>query len=103
LLTLPESERDGAFLRGDHQGHGTAMASRFASVVRFDLPQARSYPTAFCKRCGSPVPHLTRSGREAIVPAGGFDDPLGASPDRHARWSSRADWCVHGERLPVQV
>src|SRR5690242_11235020 len=30
-----------------------------ASVVRFDLPQARSFATAFCKRCGSPMPHLT--------------------------------------------
>ena len=42
-----------------------------ASVIRFDLPQARSFATAFCKACGSPMPHLTRSGREAIVPAGG--------------------------------
>jgi hypothetical protein len=41
-----------------------------ASVERFDLPQARSFATAFCKICGSPMPHLTRSGREAIIPAG---------------------------------
>ena len=73
-----------------------------ASVVRFDLPQARSFATAFCKTCGSPMPHLTRSGREAIVPAGGFDEPLGAAPDRHAHWSSRADWYVHGDGLLVQ-
>jgi len=26
------------------------------------------------------MPHLTRSGREAIVPAGGFDEPLAAAP-----------------------
>jgi Glutathione-dependent formaldehyde-activating enzyme len=67
-----------------------------ASVVRFDLPQAQSFATAFCRTCGSPMPHVTRSGREAIVPAGGFDEPLGAAPDRHAQWSSRADWYVHG-------
>jgi hypothetical protein len=73
-----------------------------ASVVRFDSALARSFATAFCKRCGSPMPHLTRSGREAIVPAGGFDQPLGAGPDRHAHWSSRADWYVHGDGLPVQ-
>lgn len=35
------------------------------SVARFDLPNARSFATAFCKSCGSPMPHLTRSGREA--------------------------------------
>ena len=31
------------------------------SVARFDLPQARSFATAFCKQCGSPMPHLTLS------------------------------------------
>ena len=72
------------------------------SVVRLDLPQARSFATAFCKTCGSPMPHLTRSGREVIVHAGGFDEPLGAVPDRHVHWSSRADWYVHGDGLPVQ-
>jgi hypothetical protein len=70
-----------------------------ASVARFDLPHARSFATAFCKTCGSPMPHLTRSGREAIIPAGGFDDPLGAAPDRHVHWASRADWYVHGDGL----
>src|SRR3954453_19710598 len=73
-----------------------------ASVVRFDLALARSFATAFCNRCDSPMPHLTRSGREAIVPAGAFDQPLGAGPDRHAHWSSRPAWYVHGDRLPVQ-
>jgi hypothetical protein len=73
-----------------------------ASVARFDLARARSFATAFCKTCGSPMPHLTRSGREAIVPAGGFDQPLGVAPDRHAHWSWRADWYVHGDALPVQ-
>jgi hypothetical protein len=72
------------------------------SVVRFDLPRARSFATAFCRQCGSPMPHLTRSGREAIIPAGGFDDPLGAVPDRHVHWASRADWYVHGDGLPFQ-
>ncbi|HKD25910.1 MAG TPA: GFA family protein [Xanthobacteraceae bacterium] len=73
-----------------------------ASVVRFDLPHARSFATAFCKTCGSPMPHLTRSGHEAIIPAGGFDEPLGAAPDRHVHWASRADWYVHGDGLLLQ-
>ena len=72
-----------------------------ASVARFDLPHARSFATAFCKICGSPMPHLTRSGREAIVHAGAFDAPLGATPDRHVQWASRAEWYVHGDGLPV--
>ena len=73
-----------------------------SSVTRFDLPQARSFATAFCKKCGSPMPHLTRSGREAIVHAGAFDEPLGSAPDRHVHWSSRADWYIHGDGLPVE-
>jgi hypothetical protein len=73
-----------------------------ALVTRFDLAQARSFATAFCSRCGSPMPHLTRSGREAIVPAGSFDQHLGAAPDRHVHWTSRADWYVHGESLLVE-
>lgn len=73
-----------------------------ASVVRFDLPNARSFATAFCKACGSPMPHLTRSGREAIIHAGAIDGPLGATPDRHVQWASRAEWYVHGDGLPVE-
>ena len=73
-----------------------------ARVARFDLPQARSFATAFCSRCGSPMPHLTRSGREAIVPAGSFDQSLGAAPDRHVHWASRADWYVHGDGLDIE-
>jgi hypothetical protein len=72
------------------------------SVVRFDLPQARSFATAFCRTCGSPLPHLTRSGCEAIIPAGGFDEALGAAPDRHVHWASRADWYAHGDWLPIE-
>ena len=51
-----------------------------SSVARYDLPTARSFATAFCSICGSPMPHLTRSGREAIIHAGAFDEPLHATP-----------------------
>jgi len=71
-------------------------------VARYDLPQARSFATAFCRQCGSPLPHLTRSGRQAIVPAGSIDDVLGVKPDRHMQWASRAGWYAHGENLPTE-
>jgi|SRR5580658_1913944 hypothetical protein len=70
-------------------------------VVRYDLPVARSFATAFCKQCGSPLPHLTRSGREVIIPAGSFDDDLGSSPEQHNHWRSRANWYAHGNNLPT--
>jgi hypothetical protein len=73
-----------------------------ALVARYDLPTARSFATSFCQVCGSPLPHLTRSGREAIIPAGGFDDALNAHPHRHLHWGSRADWYVAGDDLPFE-
>jgi hypothetical protein len=81
-----------------------AAALRFLQgedlIVRYDLPAARSFATSFCSKCSSPLPHLTRSGREAIVPAGTFDDELGAKPERHAHWASRADWYGDGADPP---
>jgi len=69
-------------------------------VSRFDLPTARSFATSFCRRCGSPLPHATRSGREVIIPAGALDaDPV-SKPDRHLHWGSRAPW--YGDGLPKE-
>jgi hypothetical protein len=71
-------------------------------VSRFDLPAARSFATSFCRRCGSPFPHSTRSGREVIIPAGALDgDPVN-KPGRHLHWSSRAPWYAHGDGLPEE-
>ncbi|MFI5316878.1 MAG: GFA family protein [Myxococcota bacterium] len=61
-------------------------------VSRWDLPSARSFATAVCARCGSPLPHATRSGREVVVPAGSFDDPLPVAPSERFEWESRAPW-----------
>ncbi|HTO82550.1 MAG TPA: GFA family protein [Methylomirabilota bacterium] len=61
-------------------------------VARYDLPEARSFATAFCRRCGSPLPHLTRSGREVILPAGSFDEDPAVTPSAHVFWESRAAW-----------
>jgi hypothetical protein len=69
-------------------------------VARYDLPIARSFATAFCRNCGSPLPHPTRSGREVIIPAGAFDDALGVRPERGVHWASRADWYVDDNLLP---
>jgi hypothetical protein len=59
-------------------------------VVRYDVPDARSFATAFCRRCGAPLPHLTRRGREMIVPAGSLNDDPGVAPSMHVHWGSRA-------------
>ncbi len=69
-------------------------------VVRYDLPTARSFATAFCRVCGSPLPHATRSGREVIVPAGSMDEDPGVTTDHHGYWGSRAVWLDCGSHLP---
>ncbi|HXX48672.1 MAG TPA: GFA family protein [Myxococcota bacterium] len=62
-------------------------------VSRFDLPTARSFATAVCRRCGCPVPHPTRSGRELVVPAGSLDGHAAELPAvEHCEWESRAPW-----------
>jgi hypothetical protein len=71
-------------------------------LARYDLPTAQSFATSFCRRCGSPLPHLTRSGREVIIPAGAFDDELGVKPQWHTQWASRADWYADASQLPKE-
>src|SRR5215469_14977434 len=69
-------------------------------TVRFDLAEAQSFATTFCSRCGSPLPHLTRSGRSVIVPAGSLDDEPSTPPECHAYWDSRAVWACAQSELP---
>jgi len=49
-------------------------------VQRFDLPSAKSFSTAVCRTCGSPVPRLSRDGQRVIVPAGSLDDVPSIQP-----------------------
>ncbi|MFZ1887068.1 MAG: GFA family protein [Candidatus Binataceae bacterium] len=77
-----------------------AWSSGQELVVRYDLATAHSFATTFCSRCGSPLPHFTRSGREVIVPAGSFDAEPPIHPRSHAHWSSRAAWSCSQEDLP---
>jgi hypothetical protein len=70
------------------------------SVVRFDLSSAKSFATTFCTRCGSPLPHHTRSGREIVVPAGSLDDPPSRRPRGRIFWDSRRPWTCADEPLP---
>ncbi len=68
------------------------------SVVRFDLPTARSFSTTFCGSCGTPLPHHTRSQREIVVPAGSLDTEPSVSPEAHIFWKSRPRWsCINGD------
>lgn len=70
-------------------------------VARYDLPSARSFSVAFCRTCGSQLPHATRSGREVIVPCGGLDADPGQRPSARVHWGSRASWTEDPSTLPT--
>ena len=69
-------------------------------VQRFDLPSAKSFATAVCRTCGSPVPRLSRDGQRVIVPAGSLDDVPSIRPTARGYWDSRAPWSCSGDDLP---
>lgn len=70
------------------------------AIVRYELPDAKSWSNCFCARCGSGVPWVTRNGKGVIVPAGGLDEDPGARPTRNIHFASRATWHVHSKDLP---
>jgi hypothetical protein len=112
---------EGPFLRFAHchctrcckatgTGHATnlyAAPARFRwtsgqdSTVRFDLPTARSFATTFCRHCGSPLPHHTRSGREVVVPAGSLDQAPSLEPQARIFWGSRMPWSCADDDIPI--
>lgn len=70
-------------------------------ILRYDLPQARSFARQICSRCKCPVPHLSRNGEQVIVPAGTLDDEPSSKPSAHRQWSSRVSWAeVNESDLP---
>ncbi len=59
---------------------------------RFELPEAKHFATSFCKKCGSSLPWLTKSGRAMIVPAGTLDQDPGARPMHNIYYPDKACW-----------
>ncbi|MDA0261297.1 MAG: GFA family protein [Proteobacteria bacterium] len=68
-------------------------------VAHFNLPAAARFGTAFCKTCGSPLPHLLRTGTAYVIPAGALDEAPGIEPQQIIYWGSRAPWFVHTNTL----
>ena len=83
--------------------HQFSWSSGQEHVVRFDLPSAQSFATTFCRRCGSPLPHHTRSGREVVIPAGSLDGVPSLQPQVHIFWGSRVPWSCGSGNLPQAV
>jgi len=69
-------------------------------TARFDLASAKSFATTFCRNCGSPLPHHTRSGRTMVIPAGSLDEEPSVSPQARIFWESRASWACSTDDVP---
>ena len=69
-------------------------------ILRYDLPEARSFTTAICTR---PVPHASRNGEHMVVPSGTLNSEPGSRPTVRRNWGSRVSWVVLDEsHLPCE-
>jgi len=73
------------------------------AITKFDLPAARSFSKWFCSKCGSPLPRITRSGKNIVVPAGSLDTFPSIKPTDHIFWGSRAPWACESNGLPIHA
>lgn len=60
-------------------------------VRRFDVAD-RSISNAFCSKCGSGLPYVSKSGDTLVVPAGTLDTNPSISPNDNIFWAERASW-----------
>ena len=68
-------------------------------VGRYEHPEAKHFATSFCKKCGSSLPWLTKSGKAMIIPAGTLDqDPIDR-PIHNIYFKDRAPWYVEPDSL----
>ena len=70
------------------------------TIARYDV-EGRSISNAFCTRCGSRVPYVSRSGRVMVVPAGSLDEQPGMVPKANIFWPERAGWYDQGLKAPA--
>jgi hypothetical protein len=58
------------------------------------------FPRRFCKRCGAPVPKLSRNRQFWVVPSGSLDSDPGMMPQANIYWAEHAPWYVSADNLP---
>jgi hypothetical protein len=85
-------------LRQDFQlVSGRELIKCFEAPVRQAPP---AYHTAFCSRCGSPVPDVNSDTRSIEVPAGLLDDDPQLRPDKHIYVEAKPLWFTITDNLP---
>lgn len=65
-----------------------------------DTKENPGFPRCFCRRCGSPVPKVSRNRQFWVVPSGSLDfDPV-MRPQASIYWAEHAPWYVSADQLP---
>lgn len=91
LLTVYVSTKDYRLLTGGE------LVKTYDAPILYAPP---AYRSAFCSRCGSPVPPPSLQGETIEVPAGLFDDDPGLRPDKHICVEFAPPWDALGDELP---
>jgi hypothetical protein len=76
---------------------GAELVERYEAPIRERPPP---YRTAFCRRCGSPVPDPPPGAEWFEVAAGTLAGDLAARPERHIYVEGRASWDEIADALP---
>ena len=69
-------------------------------VVSYRLPGNSSFATAFCRRCGSDLPRVSKGEAVVVVPAGTLDGDPGLRPEAHVCVAEKAQWFEITDNLP---
>ena len=69
-------------------------------VGRYEPAHTKYFATCFCKKCGSSLPWLSKSGKVVIIPAGTLDEDPQIKPTQNIFYGSRASWYVHANEIP---
>jgi hypothetical protein len=64
-------------------------------VQRFDVVD-RYISNAFCVKCGSGLPYVSKTGNALVVPAGTLDTSPSIAPNDNIFWAERASWYDDG-------
>jgi hypothetical protein len=69
-------------------------------VMDYQLPGARFFGTAFCRRCGGALPRMSRGGAVAVIPAGSLDTDPPLRAQAHIFTSYKAPWFEITDSVP---
>jgi len=80
-----------------------SLLSGREEIRRYEAPVQKHPPgfrTAFCGRCGSPMPGFEAEDDRFEIPAGLLDDDPSLRPDRHIFVECGSAWYEIGDDLP---